>query len=94
MGSWTCAGDEYDLVHSSSPMTVSLPLEVAFEKNSKHAWEMGVVTLKKRERESLREAGRVFLVFFLRARLPSLPPAQESQPRAGEGAGGWARAGG
>lgn len=75
-------------------MTVLLPLEVAFEKNSKHSWEMGVVTLKKRKRESLRDAGRVFLVFSLRARLPSLPPAQESRPRAEEGAGGWARAGG
>lgn len=40
---------------------------------------------KERERESLREAGRVFLVFSLRARLPSLPPAQEARPRAGEG---------
>lgn len=49
----TGAGDEYDLIHSSPPMTVSLPLEVAFEKNSKHAWKMGVVTLKKRGRENL-----------------------------------------
>lgn len=47
------AGDTYDLIHSSSVMAVSLPLEVASEKNSKHAWEMGVVTLKKRGRESL-----------------------------------------
>lgn len=61
----------FTLIHPWLP----LPLEVAFEKNLKHAWEWVWYMKRDREKEFWRDTFFP-LLFSLRARLPSLAPAR------------------